>query len=78
VKTQKFMGKHQLVNRLAAQTGSKGMAIGLLKQRGQMNSSGALTAKGKARDAMTAAERAKDRSGGKYYDPTTNYARKKR
>lgn len=76
--TQKFMGSHSLVRRLTAQTGSKGMAIGLLKKRGQMDGSGHLTAKGKARDAMTAAERAKDRSGGKFYDPKTNYARKRK
>jgi hypothetical protein len=60
--TQKFMGKNQLVKRLAAQVGDKGLAIGLLKNRGDMTKSGALTSKGKARDNMTAEERAKDRA----------------
>ena len=31
--TQKFMGEGQLVNRLAAQVGSKELAITLLKKR---------------------------------------------
>jgi hypothetical protein len=60
--TQKFMGEHQLVKRLAAQVGDKGMAIGILKKRGDMTKSGTLTKKGKARDSMTAEERAKDRA----------------
>lgn len=83
--TQKFMGKHQLVKRLTAQTGSKSVAIGLLKKRGQMDASGALTAAGRARDNMTAAERAKDRAASKSrkapasykYNPRTNTAKLK-
>lgn len=78
METQKHMGRKSLVKRLSAQTGSKGMAIALLKKRGHMADDGTLTAEGKKRDAMTAAERAKDRSGGKYYDPKTNYARKRK
>lgn len=85
MKTQKHMGRGQLVERLAAQTGSKGMAIALLKKRGQMNDDGSLTAAGRARNQMTAAERAKSRaakeSGGSSHDYTynrrTNAARKK-
>lgn len=60
--TQKFMGAHSLVKRLAAQVGNKGEAIAILKKRGDMTASGDLTAKGKKRDDMTAAERAKDRA----------------
>ncbi len=82
METQKFMGKKQLVKRLAAQVGSKDMAIGILKKRGDMTKSGKLTAKGKARNNMTAEERAKDRASkasGKptsafKYDPRTNRA----
>lgn len=83
--TQKHMGSNSLVKRLAAQTGSEGMAIALLKKRGHMDDKGKLTAKGRERDGMTAAERAKDRAakerGGKpsdyTYNPRTNTARKK-
>lgn len=80
--TQKFMGRHKLVSRLAALVGSKGMAIALLKKRGDMASTGQLTAAGKKRDNMTAAERAKDRSSREsghtakdyVYNPKTNAA----
>jgi molybdopterin-guanine dinucleotide biosynthesis protein len=83
--TQKHRGRNSLVKRLAAQTGSEGMAIALLKKRGHMDDKGKLTAKGRERDDMTAAERAKDRAakerGGKpsdyTYNPRTNTARKK-
>jgi hypothetical protein len=82
VVTQKFMGKGKLVNRLAAQVGSKGMAVALLKKRGDMDASGKLTPKGEKRNKMTAAGRAKDRAAkvaGKKpnafeYNPKTNRA----
>jgi len=60
--TQKFMGKGQLAKRLAAQVGNEGEAIAILKKRGDMSKAGVLTKKGKARDNMTAEERAKDRA----------------
>lgn len=60
--TQKFMGRRQLLKRLTAQVGDEGKAIAILKSRGQMNAHGALTATGRARDNMTAEERAKDRA----------------
>ena len=41
---------------------SEGVAAGLLKKRGQMDSKGKLTKKGKKRQAMGAASRAKDRA----------------
>ena len=81
--TQKFMGANSLVDRLAAQVGSREVAIGLLRKRGQMEEgSERLTAAGQARDNMTAKERAIDRatkSSGKpakayAYNPKTNRA----
>jgi hypothetical protein len=85
METQKAMGRGQLVDRLAAQVGSKNMAVGILKKRGDLKQDGkTLTNKGSKRDAMTAAERAKDRaakrSGGQpsefSYDPVTNRAKR--
>ena len=78
--TQRFMGKGQLVDRLMAQVGSKSLAIGILKKRGDMTDSGELTVKGRKRNNMTAEERAKDRASkasGKpdnsfIYNPRTN------
>ena len=78
--TQRFMGKGQLVDRLMAQVGDRGLAIGILKKRGDMNASGELTAKGTKRNNMTAEERAKSRASketGKSadsftYNPATN------
>lgn len=72
--TQKFMGKGQLVNRLAAQVGDRGLAISILKKRGDMNADGSLTAKGKRRDAMTAEERAKDRASKATGEPTSHFS----
>jgi hypothetical protein len=83
------LGKHQLVMRLSEQVGDKGMAIAILKKRGDLKQKGAhtqLTAKGAKRDNMTAGQRAKDRaskSSGKStksysYDPKTNRATLKR
>lgn len=78
--TQKFSGRGQLVNRLAAQMGSRKAAITMLKRRGHMNPDGTLTHEGLKRDAMSAEERAKDRastragrsSGVFTYDPRVN------
>ena len=75
METQRFMGRNQLVKRLAAQVGSKSFAISLLKKRGHLDAGG-------KRDVMTAEERAIDRASqesGKpasqyTYDPTTNRA----
>ena len=38
--TQKFMGRGQLINRLAAQVGNRDTAIDILKKRGQSVDSG--------------------------------------
>jgi hypothetical protein len=81
--TQKFMGKHQLINRLTAQVGNKESAVTILKKRGDLKADGkTLTAAGKKRDAMTAEQRAKDRAAksanrktSEYkYNPKTNRA----
>ena len=84
--TQKHMGRGQLIDRLAAQVGSKEKALLILKRRGQVDSKGKLTAKGRARDAMTAEERAKDRAAKKSgrrtsdfnYNPRTNRTKLKK
>jgi hypothetical protein len=84
--TEKFMGKHELLKRLTAQVGSKDTARAILIKRGQMTSDGKLTEAGKARDAMTAAERAKDRAAKAsnkkpsafVYNPKTNTAKLKK
>jgi len=61
--TEKFMGRHQLLQRLTAQVGgNEQMAKEILIKRGQMTPGGDLTAAGRARDSMTAEERAKDRA----------------
>jgi hypothetical protein len=61
--TTKFTGKNQLIDRLAAQVGSRETAIGLLQKRGHLHpGTENLTAAGRARDNMTAEERAKDRA----------------
>ncbi len=80
--TQKFMGAGQLIDRLAAQVGSKDMAIGILQKRGHVDAKGNLTAAGQARNAMTAEQRAVDRASKKEdrpakafkYNPATNRA----
>jgi len=57
------MGRGQLIERLAAQVGSRSMAIGILQKRGDLKADGkTFTAKGMKRNMMTAAERAKDRA----------------
>ena len=80
--TQKFMGRGQLIDRLAAQVGSKDIAIGILQKRGHVDVKGNLTTAGKARDAMSAEERAVDRASKREnhpakafkYNPATNRA----
>lgn len=86
VHTQKAMGRHQLIERLSAQVGSKEKAMRILYRMGHVDKDGNLTAKGRKRDSMTAAERAKDRAAkaqGKKtsqfkYNPKTNRATLKR
>jgi hypothetical protein len=81
VATQKFMGRGKLLERLAAQVGDKGLAIGILQKRGHLKSDGkTYTKEGMARNVMTAEERAKSRASSKTgrsvkdfkYNPKTN------
>lgn len=83
--TQKFMGRGQLINRLAAQVGSKEKAVRILQRRGHLMADGkTFTAEGQKRNMMTAEERSNDREARKYgesadsfmYNPFTNKSRK--
>ena len=61
--TNKYVGRGQLINRLASQVGSRSMAIGILIKRGDLKPDGkTFTAKGMRRNSMTAEERAIDRA----------------
>ena len=63
MKTQQFLGKGQLINRLAMQVGSRETAIALLQKRGHLKADGkTFTAEGEKRNEMTAAEREIDRA----------------
>jgi hypothetical protein len=84
--TQKFMGKGQLIDRLAAQVGNRDTAIKILQDRGHLKADGVtLTAEGMKRNNMTAEQRAVDRASKKSghtattykYDPKTNRAKLK-
>ena len=71
--TQKHTGKNKLVKRLAAQVESKPLAVSLLRGRGDMKADGTLTVKGKARNSMTAGQRAIDRASKRSGRPKTDY-----
>ena len=74
METQKFMGRGQLINRLAAQVGSREKAIKILQERGHLMSDGkTLTIEGKRRDAMTAEERSNDRASKKTGEPASHF-----
>ena len=75
-----------MLDRLSAQVGNRAEAIKILQSRGHLQADGKTwTAEGAARNAMTAAERAKDRASkasglpvSRYkYDPKTNRATKR-
>ena len=72
--TQKFMGRGQLIDRLAAQVGNRESAIKILQERGHLKADGkTLTAEGARRNAMTAEERAKDRAAKRYGRPAKDF-----
>lgn len=84
--TQKFMGRNQLIDRLAAQVGDRDMAVKILQDRGHLKADGkTFTAEGAKRNAMTAEERALDRAhkatkkpaAAFKYNPKTNRTRLK-
>ncbi len=72
--TQKFMGRNQLIDRLAAQIGSRDKAIATLQERGHLQADGkTFTVEGAKRNAMTAEERAKDRAAKRTGKPATAF-----
>jgi len=84
IQTTKYMGKNQLIERLAEQVGDRSMAVKILQKRGMLfPGTENLTEKGMIRDAMTAEERAINRASkltGRHasefvYDPKTNRAK---
>jgi hypothetical protein len=84
--TQKFMGKGQLIDRLAAQVGNRDTAIKILQDRGHLKADGeTFTTQGAKRNNMTAEQRAIDRATKRSghaattykYDPKTNRAKLK-
>ena len=75
--TQKHMGRGELIDRLAAQVGSRDMAVGILQKRGHLYpGTEKYTPEGEKRNRMTAEERAIDRAskttGAKKSDLTYN------
>lgn len=84
--TTKFMGSNQLIDRLAAQVGSRDLAVGILQKRGHLYpGTEKFTPEGAKRNAMTAEERAIDRESKRsstpasklVYNPKTNRATRK-
>ncbi len=81
--TMKHMGRGELIDRLAAQVGSRELAVGILQKRGHLYpGTEKYTPEGMKRNQMTAEERAIDRAakatGAKKsdltYNPRTNRA----
>ena len=74
MKSQQFLGRGQLINRLAMQVGSRETAIALLQKRGHLKADGkTFTTEGAKRNAMTAGERAIDRESKKLHKPVDNF-----
>lgn len=69
----RYRGRGQLIKRLAAQVGSKDLALGILHDRGHAFKNGNLTKAGQARDDMTSRERALDRASKASGRPTSDY-----
>lgn len=77
--SQRFLGKGQLINRLAVQVGDRATAIAILQKRGHLKADGkTLTAEGQKRNAMTAEERAKDRASKKTNRPVSDFSYNKK
>ena len=78
MESQAFMGTGELIPRLIAQVGNASFGMALAKKNGFLNNNGSLSAKGIARNGMTAEGRAIDRAGGtgiynKYTNRVTQY-----
>jgi hypothetical protein len=72
--TQKFMGRGQLIDRLAAQVGNRDTAIKILQDRGHLKKDGeTFTPEGLKRNNMTAEERALDRAVTKTGKPKSSF-----
>ena len=73
METQAFMGTGELIPRLMAQVGDAKFGMALANKNGFLNADGSLSAKGIARNGMTAEGRAVDRAGGTgVYNASTN------
>jgi len=73
--TQKHMGRNDMIDRLAAQVGSRELAVGILQKRGHLHpDSEEFTAAGALRNKMTAEERAKDRASTRSGKPSSKYS----
>ena len=73
METQAFMGTGELIPRLMAQVGDAKFGMALANKNGFLNADGSLSAKGIARNSMTAEGRAIDRAGGTgIYNKETN------
>lgn len=74
MKTQQFLGKGQLINRLAMQVGDRAKAISILQKRGHLKADGkTFTAEGARRNEMSAAERAIDRESKRLNKPKSDF-----
>jgi hypothetical protein len=74
MRTEKFLGKGQLINRLSAQVGDRAKAISILQKRGHLKADGkTFTAAGEKRNQMSAAERAIDRESKRLNKPKSNF-----
>ena len=75
MRSQQFLGKGQLINRLAMQVGSRETAIALLQKRGHLMADGkTFTAEGQRRNEMTAGERAIDRASKRLHKPANDFS----
>jgi hypothetical protein len=75
MKTQQFLGKGQLINRLAMQVGDRAKAISILQKRGHLKADGKnFTAEGEKRNQMSAAERAIDRESKRLNKPKSDFS----
>ena len=75
MRSQQFLGKGQLINRLAMQVGDRAAAISILQKRGHLMADGkTFTAEGARRNEMTAAERAIDRASKATGKPSSEFS----
>ena len=75
MRTEKFLGKGQLINRLSAQVGDRATAISILQKRGHLKADGkTFTAEGEKRNQMSAAERAIDRESRSLNKPKNDFS----